>query len=260
MNYTEKIKSAWLPIGEAFNQSPAMQKLTSGTCTVEHYKSVLRQIFHHTRENPQIQALATVYFRGSQRDLVKKFFQHATSEIGHDQLALNDLALLGEDVSRIPFERPLPATTALLAYPFYQIQYLNHLGYLGYLFHLEFAPTQHGAAYMSLLSKIGVPENAMTFLYDHSTIDVAHNKLMEIYIQEMVKTEEDFETVIYAMKVTAKLYSNMLQEAFEQTDNPQDWGISSEELHFSSNADKKEFVQTANFIRINTRKFTQVES
>ena len=57
--------------------------------------------------------------RGRQRHLVKNFFEHATSEVGHDQLALNDLKTPGEDVSRIPFERPIPATMALLGYAFY---------------------------------------------------------------------------------------------------------------------------------------------
>lgn len=165
--------------------------------------------------------------------MVKRFFQHATAEIGHDQLALNDLKTLGEDVSRIPFEHPLPATLALLGYAFYQVQHLNPLGYLGYLFHLEFMPTQNGGAYMQMLERIGVPREAMTFLHDHSTIDKGHNKLMETYVDELVLISEDLDTVIYAMKVTGKLYADMIQAAFAQAENPQDWGLSNEELRFA---------------------------
>jgi hypothetical protein len=177
--------------------------------------------------------LVAVFFRGNQRQMVKRFFQHATSEIGHDQLALNDLKVLGEDVSRISCERPLPATVALLGYAFYQVQHLNPLGYLGYLFHLEFTPTQNGGAYMQMLEKIGIPREAMTFLHDHSTIDRGHNKLMETYVQELIRTKEDVDAVVYAMRVTGKLYDDMIQAAFEQADNPQDWGIAGEELRFS---------------------------
>jgi hypothetical protein len=225
-----EIKHAWTPIIEDFNSSGPLKRLGSGNISIEHYKSVLRQIFHYSREDPQIQALTTIYFRGKQRQLIRKFYQHAISEIGHDQLALNDLRSLGEDVSQIPFERPLPATIALIAYPIYQIQFHNPVGYLGYLFFLEFMPTGNGRKYMTMLENLGVPESAMTFIRDHATIDVGHNKLMEVYVNELVVTEEDLESVIYAMRVTAKLYADMIESAFEHADNPKSWGMSRQEM------------------------------
>jgi hypothetical protein len=38
------------------------------------------------------------------------------------------------------------------------------------------------------------------------------------------------EAVKYSMRVTCKLYSDMLLAAIEQTDNPKDWGVSYDEL------------------------------
>jgi hypothetical protein len=104
---------------------------------------------------------------------------------------------------------------ALISFPYYQIQYLNPVGYLGYLFHLEFMPTQNGGRYMETLARIGVPSEAMTFIEEHSTVDVAHNKLMERYIDKLVVTDDDLDAVIYAARVTAKLYANMITEAVE---------------------------------------------
>ena len=201
----------------------------AGDIGINHYKEILRQVFHHARENPQIQVLATVYFRGHQRTMVKDFYRHAISEIGHDQLTLNDLEILGEDISLIPYENPLPSTTALLSFAFYQINNLNPIGYLGYLFFLEFTPTQNGKTYMNLLSKIGVPNSAMTFLQDHAEIDIAHNKMMESYIAKLVNTENDLNSVIYAMQVTGKLYADMLQEALGWVDSPKPLSISTVE-------------------------------
>lgn len=201
----------------------------AGDIGINHYKEILRQVFHHARENPQIQVLATVYFRGHQRTMVKDFYRHAISEIGHDQLTLNDLKILGEDISLIPYENPLPSTTALLSFAFYQINNLNPIGYLGYLFFLEFTPTQNGKTYMNLLSKIGVPNSAMTFLQDHAEIDIAHNKMMESYIAKLVNTENDLNSVIYAMQVTGKLYADMLQEALGWVDSPKPLSISTVE-------------------------------
>jgi Iron-containing redox enzyme len=201
-----------------FQASPGMQRLVKGNVGVEHYKSYLRQVFHQTRENPQIQACATVYFRGAQRGLVRKFYAHASSEIGHDQLALNDLAALGEDVSAIPFETPLPSTTALISFAYYQIQHLNPIGYLGYLFFLEFTPTSQGASYINMLRSFGVPDTALTFLQEHSTIDVGHNRLMESYAAELIRNEADMESVLYAVDVTASLYGRMFADACDVAD------------------------------------------
>ncbi len=216
MSKFEVIKQEWQKYFQVVSKTPGFQRLSSGAISADHYKSILRQIYFHTRENPQIQAVATAYFRGHQREMIKLFYQHAISEIGHDKLAMNDFECLGGKIEDFP--AALPATQALISYPFYVIQYQNPLGYLGYLFHLEFMPTQNGRKYMDTLASIGIPEEAMTFIEEHSTVDIAHNKLMERYIQHLVVTEEDLETVIEAAKVTAKLYANFLQEAVEAAD------------------------------------------
>lgn len=219
-----RLKQAFIPVLAAFNQSPALQRLSSGQITVEHYKSYLRQIYHYTKDNPQIQALATVYFRGRDREMVRMFYKHAISEIGHDLLALRDLERLDEDTSQIMTEYPLPSTVALNAFVYWQIYNHNPIGYLGYLFFLEFLPTSSGKDYMQLLERIGVPREAMNFIHEHATVDVAHNKLMERYAALLIQTDADFDAVVYAMRATGKLYADMLRAAFEQADHPEDWG------------------------------------
>ena len=229
MNVKIEIKDAFATAMAAFAVSPAMLALTEGRVTLAQYKSVLREIYHYAKEDPQIQALATVYFRGEDRDTVKMFLKHAVSEIGHDRMALADLAALGEDVSRIPLSNPLPATMALTSFPFYQIQYANPVGYLGYLYFLEHMPTAAGAAYANALAAAGVPTTAMTFLHEHTIVDVAHNKLMEEYVSRLVRTVADVAAVTYALTVTAELYASMLAGAIERADASLDTAVRYEE-------------------------------
>ena len=177
--HMDQIREEFQKTLRTFMDSRTISSLMEGRFTVEHYKSVLRQIFHHTRENPQLQSLSTVYFRGHQREVIRRFYRHATSEIGHDQLALNDYRALGGDAALVPYENPLPATLALLGYGFYEVYNRNPLAYLGYLFFLEFTPTSTGNGVMEALKAVGVPDRAMTFLKDHTLIDVSHNRLME---------------------------------------------------------------------------------
>jgi len=204
----------------AFARSQAMVVLAEAKVGLPHYKAVLREIYHYSKEDPQIQALATVYFRGEDRSTVKMFLKHAMSEIGHDRMALDDLEALGEDISTIPSTLPLPTTIGLTAFPFYQIQYHNPIGYLGYLYFLEYMPTRAGNGYMAALRAIGVPDKAMTFLQEHMTVDVAHNKLMEEYIRRLVRTDADLAAVIYAIQVTGYLYAQMLAGAIASVECP----------------------------------------
>jgi pyrroloquinoline quinone (PQQ) biosynthesis protein C len=226
----ERLQTEFRPVLAEFLASEPMQRLTSARLTVAEYRSVLREIFHHTRENPQMQALATVYFKGRQRDAVRAFYAHAASEIGHDQLALNDFVTLGGDPELIPYQNPLPATTALLAYGFYQIYNLNPLGYLGYLFFLEFTGTAAGTGLMDSLRKIGVPDSAMSFLRDHTEIDVGHNRLMQKYCEQLLRSDEDVDCVLYAMKTTGYLYSRMIHQAIEDASSPMQTGWNWQEI------------------------------
>lgn len=225
-----KIDRVFAETMSEFEASRAMSVLLGGGLNIDHYKSVLREIYHYAKEDPQIQALATVYFRGEDRATVKMFFKHATSEIGHDQLALEDLRSLGEDPAMVPYSFPLPATMALTAYPFYQINYLNPIGYLGYLYFLEFMPTHAGQRYAEALLAAGIPPNALGFLQEHMTVDVAHNKLMEEYLQRLVRTDSDLSAVAYAIRVTGRLYADMLMGAIRQADQPVDYGLNPMEL------------------------------
>ncbi len=226
----ERLKQEFAAVSAEFNQSPAMKRFASGQMGVSHYKEILKQVYFYTRENPQIQALASVHFRGSDRDLVRMFFKHAVSEIGHDKMALSDLASLGEDPAPIPNGNPLPATRALTAFVFYEIQFGNPIAYLGYLYFLEFLPTGSGGIYMRMLENLGVPLSAMSFLQEHVSVDVQHNKLMERYAERIIQNEADYDAVVYAMRVTGQLYADMLAAALEQADNPKSWGIAHREV------------------------------
>jgi pyrroloquinoline quinone (PQQ) biosynthesis protein C len=217
MNAYQHLVDAWNEYSAAMTRSDAFELVSSGRITRDQYAAILRQIFHQARENPQIQALVTARFRGEDRLLVKTFLRHATSEVGHDELALQDIEALGGDVSRIRKERPMPATFALLASVFYMIEHHDPVAYLGYLFHLEYTPVQLGSRYMEALERCGIPRAAMTFLEEHAAVDVSHCKLIQLYCDKLIRTPEQLESVLFMQRVTAQGYSKMLDEAIRST-------------------------------------------
>lgn len=218
MNAYAALVYAWNKNLDVLSNSTAFQLLSSGTITRRQYAAILRQVFHNVRESPQFMTLATSRFRGEQREVIKPLMRHALAESGHEQLCLDDIKALGEDVSSIPFERPLPATFALRASIFHMIEHHEPVACLGYMFQLEYTPTQLGQKYMAALEKSGIPRDAMTFIAEHAEVDIAHCKLMEMYCEKLIRTPEQLEDVLYMQRVTAELYAKMLDQAIETAD------------------------------------------
>ena len=226
MDANQQLAAAFEDVIANFNDSPGMRRFRNGNINKAHYAALLREVYFYTRENPQLQAGATLYFQGRQRELVRDFLRHATSEIGHDQLALNDIAALGFSTDGITQGRPLPSTLALTAFAYYQITGKNAVGYLGYLYFLEFMPVRSGADYISGLTKLEVPIEATSFLQDHSVIDVGHSQAMTEYAAALTTSQRDIDDVIYAMRVTGELYSTFVQRTLESVDAQGKPGVS----------------------------------
>jgi pyrroloquinoline quinone (PQQ) biosynthesis protein C len=212
------IEKAWFEEVQRFNSASALQRLAAGELTIAHYQALLREIYFYARESPQFFSMIPVHLRGLKREYTKKILAHAFAETGHEQLALNDLKTLGMDVESIPFERPLPETSALIGFSYYLIQYLNPVSYLGFVFHLEYLPTHFGERYARGLLAAGIPPAAMSFISEHVGADVAHNRLMEDYVKDLLVTPRDVEDTIYAMRVTSNLYARVFEAAFETVD------------------------------------------
>lgn len=218
MSNFRKLNEFWENEAKCFDAEPWMRRVKQGELQLKHYKSFLQETYFETQRNPQVQAYATAFFPLDQHRMIKKFYAHATSEVGHDQLALNDLKALGHDIEKTKADRPLPATIGLISLPFFLIQFMNPVAYLGYLFHLEFFPTKKASDYLGGLSQLGVPEEAMSFLRDHAEIDQHHNKMMEEYAEELIRSEEDLEDVKFAIRSACHLHKQMIVSAFERAE------------------------------------------
>lgn len=215
----DQIVSAWRASMQDLDASPWFRRIKEGKLGLVHYKALLRETYFHAGMNPQLQAVATLYMDREQRKVIQRFYQHAISEMNHDLLALNDLEAMGVDVEKIRKDRALPATVALNAFPLMEMQLRSPLVYLGYLFHLEFMPTQNGGGYIEMLKAAGVPENALSFLKEHAEVDVAHNNMMMTYIENLVRTQEDLDNVIYGAQSTCVLHGHMICDAFEAAES-----------------------------------------
>jgi len=195
-----------------------LSRLAHGEFSEPHYASLLRELYFYVRENAPIQASFTIHLRGEDKKIIAPMLRHAYSESNEDDLILHDLRALGYNTENIGSKRPLPATTSLIAYTYYQAHFGKPIGYLGALFHKEFNFQSTSKDYLQQLAKIGIPEEATSFIEDHSHVDIAHQKLLEKYIEVMARTEDDIQEIKYAISVSVQRWSEMLTAAFAQGD------------------------------------------
>lgn len=215
MSRFQSIKAFWKSTTEAQQSDSWMARLQTGDLDLCHYQGFLLETYHNTGYNPQLQAYASMYIPNNPRPIVKRFYQHAISEIGHDMLAMNDLAALGIPNEFVLNTKPLPMTTAFFSNAVWGIQRKGPAYYLGYLFHLEFSPTESGQKHIEMLRKKGIPAEATTFLQEHSEVDIGHNKFMEQYIEAMITTEEQEAVLKESLVACVDLHTKVLGCAFE---------------------------------------------
>lgn len=217
----ERLKLDWIKCSET-NDAPWKQTIKSGKLGIAQYKSFLLETYHETALNPQVQAWTTAFLNKENRQLIKRFYSHASSEVGHDLLALEDLVALGVARERVERSVALPETQGLVAWPFFQVQFRNPIGYLGYLFHLEMLPMTTGSKHVELLMKNGVPEKACQFLKEHSQVDEYHVEAMRGYMNELVTGEELYGIVRDSMEATMVLHNRMIDAAFQRAEREGD--------------------------------------
>jgi hypothetical protein len=70
----------------------------------------------------------------------------------------------------------------------------------------------------------------MNFLRDHSEIDIAHNRIMELYLEGLVHSEAEFDALVFAMETTGYLYAAMMEQATQYARAPWDRGWNWQEL------------------------------
>lgn len=220
MDKVAVLEREWFGAFEKLAQAKWFRMLAEGKLELKHYAGFLRETYHNVAQNPKNMALFLAHLGGSNRTLEAKFLKHTAMEIGHDELALNDLAALGGDPEAVRNGRPLPTTEALSAFIVFQIQHRNPSAYLGYLYHLEALPTHMGDSLSGSISSMGIPEAASSFLREHTDADPVHLKWNLEYMRGFLRNDEDLEAALYGMRGTCELHGVMLQGIL---DHAADW-------------------------------------
>jgi pyrroloquinoline quinone (PQQ) biosynthesis protein C len=219
MEQVEIIHETWLSGQATLLQGEFFRRLNEGALSPKHYRTLMREIYHNTRNHPQHFALMAAKLTGNKRQAAKNIFRHCIAEWGHDQLALDDFQAMGGDATQVIDARPLPTTMAMSAFSMYLVHHDNPLGYLGYVYHLEMLAAASGSGILTSLDRIGIPDTAMTFIREHAKVDPHHVHWLNEYFLATIETPEDLEAILYGLNGTARLHALFFEGILEEGDS-----------------------------------------
>jgi hypothetical protein len=222
----KRVSETWEECFEEIKKGEFFAALAGGGFLLSFYKGFLRETFHNASLNPRLGSLFHAHFRSRLPALESRLVKNNARSVGHSELAIADLRLLGEDTAAIRNERALPATEAMAGFIAFQIQHRNPLAYLGYLYHLDAAAAVLGPLALKALAPSGVPGGAMSFLKEHADGTPQHLEWTLQYVDGFADTEENLDAVLYGLRGTCELHGASLRSLSDRARRESDWDMS----------------------------------
>lgn len=203
---------------DILTSSRMVRAIQDGSMTRELYAIYMVETYHYTSHNARNQALV-----GTRQDCAAPYakycYGHAAEEVGHEKMALNDIASLGfehlkNDAFALP--EPLPETERLIAYLYWISLTGNPLQRLGYSYWAESCYTHINPLIAKLRHTLGLEASQLTFFIAHSDIDTEHFEKVKAIIRRTCKTEHDLACVERALENTLRMTGNMLDAVYTE--------------------------------------------
>ena len=134
------------------------------------YAETLAQSYYQTSHTPRIEALALSRCSANS-SFFPLFVESLQGELGHENLAVQDLQSLGYSLESFP---ELPATSSFYHSIFYLINYESPLSILGYRLPLEGLATQESQILFYERIRDLYGESSTSFYKVHALEDVSH--------------------------------------------------------------------------------------
>jgi pyrroloquinoline quinone (PQQ) biosynthesis protein C len=186
-------------------------RLVQGTLPGPLYAAYLTDVVRQIRRSaPMLQAASHHFERQGRPALAALFGGKAGEEDGHDQWALEDLAVLGVSRDSVEATPPSRAVDAYLAWAAY-CAHQAPAGVLGIAWVLEwFGYARAGRAAENLVAHSGIPgiESAVKFLRGHGDADRGHIEALAAALGH-VSDPGEMALVRLSARITATLYLGM---------------------------------------------------
>jgi Iron-containing redox enzyme len=147
--------------------------------------------------------------------LVRYLEEHVKEELGHDDLLLDDLELLGVNRATVLGRMPSPAVASLVGCQYYWIYHHHPIGFLGFIALMEGHPPTQELVEM-VISATGYPRAAFRTFVEHGELDPGHRDRLDQTIDSLPLTPEHETIMGISAMYSATLLPHTIEEILEQ--------------------------------------------
>jgi pyrroloquinoline quinone (PQQ) biosynthesis protein C len=216
MTFYQQLTAATVTNREYLLSAPIISACMSGDITLEDYVTFLQQAFHHVKHTTPLLMATGARLPSSKEWLREAVAEYIEEELGHQEWILNDIAACGYDKAKARHSTPNMSTELMVAYAYDTINRINPLGFFGMVLVLE--GTSINMADMAadkIQQKLGLPNNAFSYLKSHGALDQEHIKFYEGLMNQITDPEEQAQ-IIHSANIFYSLYGNIFRELAPQ--------------------------------------------
>jgi pyrroloquinoline quinone (PQQ) biosynthesis protein C len=211
MSFYDRLTSETETARQSLYTMPQLTDALRGDISRDTYIAYLTEAYHHVRHTVRFLMAMGARLPEDKTWLHDAIAEYIEEEKGHEEWILNDIAAAGSDKEAARAATPNLETQVLVAYNYDYIARKNPMGFLGMVFMLESTSTQiahHGAD--AVKAKLGLPQNAFTYLYSHGALDIEHLKFFEQLVNK-IEDPADQAAIIEVAQNTFRLFANVMR-------------------------------------------------
>ncbi|MDR2155365.1 MAG: iron-containing redox enzyme family protein [Burkholderiaceae bacterium] len=191
--------------------APIIVRCFSGDITQDDYVSFLLQAYHHVKHTVPLLMGVGARLPESREWLRAAVAEYIAEEAGHQEWVLDDIAACGYDKEAARRSQPHVSTELMVAYAWDLVNRVNPLGFFGMVHVLEGTSVSIASqAADAIKARLGLPQQAFSYLYSHGALDQDHLKFFEGLMNRITDPAEQ-ELIVHSASVFYQLYGNIFR-------------------------------------------------
>ena len=191
--------------------APIISRCFTGTITLDDYAGFLLQAYHHVKHTVPLLMGVGARLPESKEWLREAVAEYIEEETGHQEWVLNDIAQCGFDKEAARKSTPFESTELMVAYAWDMVNRVNPLGFFGMVHVLEGTSISIASQAADVIrAKLGLPQQAFSYLYSHGALDQDHIKFLESLMNRITDPGEQA-LIIHSAKMFFRLYGNIFR-------------------------------------------------
>ena len=211
MSFYETLVTSTVQEREYLLSAPIIAACQREEITLPRYVAFLTEAYYHVRETIPLLMACGSRLGPRHRWLQDAITEYIEEERGHDRWILADIAACGADAVAVEQGMPRLATELMVSYAWDWVLRKNPVSFFGMVLVLEGTSVNLATSMGQLIQhKLGLPEQAMSYLYSHGSLDQEHIQFFRTLMDQLTDAD-DQAAVIHMARVMFRLYGDMFR-------------------------------------------------